>query len=44
MTTSSGVELYANDSYSGCPGEAQAGRTFVTSLGYLANLLAQLAQ
>lgn len=41
VTTSSRVELYANDS---CPAEAQAGRTLVTGLGYLANLLVQLAE
>jgi hypothetical protein len=41
VTTSSGVKLYGTDF---CPGEAQAGRTFVTGLGYLANLLVQLAQ
>ncbi len=43
-TTASGVELYVDDFYSGCPSEAQAGRRFVTGLPALAGIFAQLAR
>jgi hypothetical protein len=43
-TTASGVERYADDFYSGCPWDAQAGRTFVTGLPALASLFSQLAR
>jgi len=43
-TTASGVELYADDFYSGCPWDAQAGRSFVTGLPALAEVFEQLAR
>ncbi len=39
LQTSSGLELYADDFYSGCPQDGEAGRTFVTSLTNLDNKL-----
>ncbi|HEY3256031.1 MAG TPA: hypothetical protein VGJ91_18860 [Polyangiaceae bacterium] len=44
VTTSSGVKRYTDNSSSACPSEAQAGRSFVTGMGYLANLLVELVQ
>ncbi|HEY3256033.1 MAG TPA: hypothetical protein VGJ91_18870 [Polyangiaceae bacterium] len=43
LTTNSNVLRYADDFYSGCPWDAQAGRTFVTGLNELAAVLSQLA-
>lgn len=38
-----GIDRYANDFYSGCPGELQAGRTFASGLENLANVTRSLA-
>ena len=43
-STQLGVKRYANDFYSGCPWEAQAGRTFVTGLEQLHGALSQLSK
>jgi hypothetical protein len=42
VETASGVELYADDYYSGCPWGPLEGRTFVTGLPELSNTLRQL--
>jgi len=44
VTRAAGVARYANDFYSGCPWEAQAGRTFATGLENLGSALSQLAK
>jgi hypothetical protein len=44
VTTNQGVERYVDDFYSDCPGEAHAGRTFVTGLGNLAGVLSELSK
>ena len=43
VETDRGVTRYVDDFYSGCPSEAHAGRTFVTGLGHLGNVLSELA-
>jgi hypothetical protein len=42
VTTPEGVELYADDFYSGCPWEVHRGRTFVSGLSELTEVLQNL--
>ena len=44
LTTSSSTKYYADDFYSECPWELQAGRTFVSGLGHLNRVLWELAR
>jgi len=45
VTTPSGtVHLYVDDFYSSCPWDVHVGRTFVTGLGKLGNVLAQISE
>lgn len=44
VSTSSGIESYVDDFYSGCPWEAHSGRRFVVNLGNLSAALSRLAK